>query len=240
MKPLGNYQKKLAKKPKGYLVFPFPPSLPPGAKRFLWILSLVVLSNVITHKWLKQDDWIPTPTEPPARLYLLDKASVFVHDVAGFELKVIEIADMLKVPPEWLMAVMYSESNFNAGVKNLKGSGAIGLIQFMPATASDLNVSVQRLANMNHLQQLEYVYIYLQQVKERYGDYDSLTDLYLGILFPKARKQDYCFTLYAKPSRKYRQNAGLDENKDGRVTVSDIDKRMQRMFPTAYALGLNS
>ena len=141
---------------------------------------------------------------------------------------------MLNVPPEWLMAVMYSESQFDASVLNHKGSGATGLIQFMPATASDLNVSMQRLRDMNHTQQLEYVYLYLQKVRERYGEYDSLTDLYLAILYPKARKQDLCYTMYAKPSKSYKQNSGLDENKDGRVTVSDIDRRMMRLYPTAY------
>ncbi|MFN0202045.1 MAG: hypothetical protein ACKVTZ_20910, partial [Bacteroidia bacterium] len=73
------------------------------------------------------------------------------------------------------------------------------------------------------------------------GDYTSLTELYLGILYPKALeiKGDYCFTMYATPSQAYKQNSGLDEDKDGRVTVSDIDHRMQRVFPTAYVAGKN-
>jgi len=141
---------------------------------------------------------------------------------------------MLGVRAEWLMAVMYSESKFDAQVLNHRGSGATGLIQFMPATASEMNVSLQRLGRMTHLQQLEYVYMYLQTARERYGNYDSLTDLYLAILYPKARKQEYCYTLYAKPTRAYTQNRGLDENKDGRVTISDIDRRMKRLYPTAY------
>ncbi len=169
-----------------------------------------------------------------ASLLLMDKASAFVHNPTAFEMKVRQVAQKLGVPPEWLMAVMYSESKFDAAVKNHKGSGATGLIQFMPITAGELGISLSQLAAMDHVKQMDYVYEYLNNVKRRYGSFDSLTDLYLAILYPRALKQDYCYTLYAKPSKSYRQNSGLDENKDGRVSVSDIDKRMQRKFPQAY------
>ena len=141
---------------------------------------------------------------------------------------------MLEIAPEWLMAVMYAESKFDPSVLNYKGSGAVGLIQFMPATAMEMDVSVERLKRMSANQQLEYVYLYLETVRSRYGQFSSLTDLYLAILFPKAIGQDYCYTLYAKPSVSYQQNSGLDENKDGRVTISDVDRRLKRLFPTAY------
>lgn len=179
-------------------------------------------------------------TSPPSlqatnqSLYLLDKASLHISNTEAFESKVRDIAHMLEVAPEWLMAVMYSESKFNASAKNLKGSGATGLIQFMQGTAQELEVSLDRLASMNPVHQLEYVYLYLETVKQRYGQYSSLTDLYLAVLYPKARGQEYCYTMYARPSRQYYQNSGLDENEDGRVTVSDIERRMKRLYPTAY------
>ena len=170
----------------------------------------------------------------PRRLYLMEKASLFVSDEEAFENKVRDISSMLGVAPVWLMAVMYSESKFDAAVQNYKGSGATGLIQFMETTAQEMNISLERLGRMNHLQQLEYVYLYLQTVRDRYGDYESLTDLYLAVLYPKARGQEFCYTLYARPSSQYNQNSGLDENKDGRVTISDIDRRMKRLYPSAY------
>ena len=211
--------------------------------RFLLVLLVAVfVTNAGSHLFFnpKVDKYSPLPHQivpgpPPAeQLYLMDKASLFVSETMLFEQKVREIAAMLRVAPEWLMAVMYSESKFDAGVLNYKGSGATGLIQFMPAAASELNVSLPELQQMGHLEQMEYVYRYLANVRERYGDFTSLTDLYLAILYPRACKQDYCYTLYAKPSKSYSQNSGLDENKDGRVTVSDIDRRMQRLYPTAY------
>ncbi|WNJ17514.1 transglycosylase SLT domain-containing protein [Pontibacter sp. G13] len=212
--------------------------------KWVWVVLLIGATNLLTHGTFNPSLWDHASADirgvgrefsaPEGPLYLLDEASVFVHDAQSFESKVREIASMLNVPPEWLMAVMYSESKFDASVKNHKGSGATGLIQFMPATAGEMNVSMARLQRMDHLQQMEYVYLYLQRVRERYGDFLTLTDCYLAILYPKAVGQDPCYTLYAKPSKKYTQNSGLDENGDGRVSVSDIDRRMKRIFPTAY------
>ena len=171
-------------------------------------------------------------------LYLMDKAAMFIPDTWSFGEKVQKIATSLDVPAEWLMAVMYTESRFNPRAKNLKGSGAVGLIQWMPATARDLGTSSEELLSLTAEGQLEYTYAYLNRVRQKYGDFNSLTEFYLAILYPKAISQDYCYTLFSKPARAYKQNAGLDENRDGRVTVSDIDKRMQRIFPTAYLAAL--
>ncbi|MEM7371331.1 MAG: transglycosylase SLT domain-containing protein [Bacteroidota bacterium] len=220
---------------------PAPGNLQGNFKQILIVVGCVFLTNILSHTFFNpsMDAGFASAPEskilpPEQELYLMDKASLFVPDTKNFERKVREIANQLKVAPEWLMAVMYSESKFDASVKNFKGSGATGLIQFMPAAASELNVSLKRLSMMTHEQQMEYVFMYLQNVRDRYGDFESLTDLYLAILYPKAINQDYCYTLYAKPSQSYHQNSGLDENKDGRVTISDIDRRMQRLYPTAY------
>lgn len=199
------------------------------------VLGLIVASNVLTHSFFgKWGTQAPQGKEP---LYLIEKANVYVTDTRAFETKVREVAQRLNVEPEWLMAVMFSESRFDAAAVNHKGSGAVGLIQFMPTTAVDMNVSLSKISNMTHVEQLEYVYRYLEGVRGKYGDFKSLTQLYLAILYPKALTGDYCYTLYAKPSQAYKQNAGLDEDKDGRVTVSDVDRRMQRVFPSAYIAG---
>lgn len=222
------------------LVKAAPQYVPVNFKTVSLIAVVVVISNLFTFSLIKAgDSSIDLPMtgevvdEGPS-LYLLDKASLHVADAFSFEEKVREVAEELDIAPEWLMAVMYSESKFDASVMNHRGSGAVGLIQWMPATAKEMGVSVAELKTFTHEEQLDYVYKYLDKVRKRYRDYESLTDLYLAILYPKALQGDYCYTLYANPSQKYKQNIGLDENKDGRVTVSDIDKRMQRIFPTAY------
>jgi hypothetical protein len=237
-----------APRDKRYLVLALPTQLPRKVKQYSLIAILIVGTNVLSHRFWNADgeasemvsSSLLEEVSPLEELYLMDKARSKVSDPEGFAIKVQEVSGMLGIPPEWLMAVMYAESSFNPSALNHKGSGATGLIQFMPATAAELGVSLDRLRRMDAVQQLEYVYLYLQTVRERYGDYQHLTDLYLAILFPRARGQDYCFTLYARPTQSYLQNAGLDEDKDGRVTVSDIDRHLKRMYPKAYMTQLLS
>ncbi|MEL7340901.1 MAG: transglycosylase SLT domain-containing protein [Bacteroidota bacterium] len=236
----------MRKKDRRYVVLSLPKLSPPVRNTSIVVL-LILGSNLLTHRLFRSErDVRPfslvaerSPKErsrsPSHQLYLLDKAAEHIDDLRGFEAKVRELSQMLEIPPEWLMAVMYAESAFDPGVANHQGSGAVGLIQFMPATAESLAVSPDRLRRMDAVQQLEYVYLYLQQTRERYGEFESLTDLYLSILYPKARKQDYCYTLYAEPTIAYRQNSVLDEDQDGRVTITDIDRRMKRLFPTAHS-----
>lgn len=226
---------------RGFTIVKAAPQYVPVNFRTISIIAVVVLvTNLFTFSLINTgNSTMDMPIsgdivdEVPS-LYLIDKASLHVADAMGFEEKVREVAEELNIAPEWLMAVMYSESKFDASVMNHRGSGAVGLIQWMPTTAKELGVSIAELKELSHEGQLDYVYKYLDSVRKRYRNYDSLTDLYLAILYPRALKGDYCYTLYSTPSKKYKQNVGLDENNDGRVTVSDIDKRMQRIFPTAY------
>ncbi len=200
------------------------------------IISLMLCSNYITYYFgnsLHGNTWFGAKQAP---LYLLNKASAVVKDVSKFEAKVRDVSNRLKIAPEWLMAVMHAESRFNASILNHKGSGATGLIQFMPATAKDFGITVEELKKLDAVNQLDYVYRYLNSKRRQYKAYESLTDLYLAILYPKAMTGSSCYTLYAKGSKAYAQNSGLDEDKDGRVTVQDIDSFLQRLYPTAYAI----
>jgi hypothetical protein len=218
--------------PRRYLLIRLPVLSPGQARRLSGLLLLLSLSNGLTH-WLSQRQ-MPLTSPAEASLYLLDQAAQHLSDLPAFEQKVRTIAQALRVAPEWLMAVMYAESGFDPAVMNRQGSGAVGLIQFMPLTAGELHVSPAQLREMEPLAQLDYVEAYFQQVQQRYGPYRDLTDLYLAVLYPKARRQDPCYTLYARPALAYRQNAGLDENRDGKVTIDDIDRRLRRLFPLAY------
>lgn len=200
-------------------------------KALMWLTCLVIGSHLFSYSWHEVSDAVYSKSK---RLYLLDYAGVHINNVDAFEGKVRQVGQKLGVPPEWLMAVMYSESRFKASAENYKGSGAVGLIQFMPATARDFGTSTEELSKLDPVEQLEYVYQYLNSKRERYGEFNSLTDLYLAILYPKAMSGDFCYTLYAEPSQAYTQNAGLDQDKDKKVTVRDIDRYLKRIFPTAY------
>jgi hypothetical protein len=201
-----------------------------------FLLGLVLVSNILTYSFSRSPDtFIDRGQHEHNRLYLLDQAQRYVYDLYSFEQGVRKVSHKLEIPPEWLMAVMHAESKFDAAVKNHKGSGATGLIQWMPATAKDFNTTVQQLGHLNHVQQLEYVYKYLDQKRRAHAkEYETLTDLYLAILYPRAMSEEYCYTMYADPSEAYKLNKGLDQDKDGRVTVQDIDRFLKKIYPTAY------
>jgi len=200
--------------------------------RTIGLLILLVLStNVMTWRLLQG----PTSQHYAGnQLYLMNEAANYVPNTQAFEYKVRQVSQQLGVAPEWLMAVMHSESKFNAGVQNYKGSGATGLIQWMPATAKDFGVTVETIRNASHIEQMDLVYKYLHSKRLAHKEYDNLTDLYLAILYPKAMVEDYCYTLYAYPEKAYTMNSGLDVDKDKRVTVQDIDRYLKRKYPTAY------
>lgn len=141
-----------------------------------------------------------------------------------------EITKLQRAPfdPNWLMACMAWESgeSFSPTKKNMAGSGATGLIQFMPATAKELgdfrNVSLttDALAKMTAEDQLSWVYWYFVMQVKRHGAITNLEDCYMAILWPGAIGSPVSAALWTKTGRPttYRQNAGLDENTDGTIT----------------------
>jgi len=232
---------------RGFYMVPAQPAY--SVHAFNWrlitgVAVLIAITNLSTYFLADRERGTTLMTEvaevAEESLYLIEKASYHVTDLDAFEFKVRRVSQQLDIPPEWLMAVMYMESKFDPSIQNLRGSGATGLIQFMVPAVKDLNDRLGTEYYMSDIRrmpahvQLDLVREYLLTVRERYGNYRSLTDLYLGILYPRAIGQDMCYALFAQPSQKYKLNIGLDENKDGVVSVSDIDRRLKRMFPTAY------
>lgn len=139
-----------------------------------------------------------------------------------FKARVLWIADSLGCSPDDLMACMAWESGetFRASTKNMAGSGATGLIQFMPSTAKALGTTTQALAAMTAEDQLRFVYAYFRPYA---GRLNNLGDVYMAILWPKGVGQPDHFVLFdrAKAPTTFRQNAGLDVNHDGLVTRAE-------------------
>ena len=139
---------------------------------------------------------------------------------------VVEDLDIGPAPgqpePDWLMAWMAWETgrSFRADIKNMAGSGAVGLIQFMPKTAAGLGTSTAALAAMEPERQIKFVWQYFSPFK---GRIRSLADGYMAILWPAAVGKPLEHVLWDKASRPttYRQNAGLDANKDGTITKAE-------------------
>jgi hypothetical protein len=144
----------------------------------------------------------------------------------GFKQKTIGICDALQMPVDFLMSAMAFESaeTFSSNVRNAAGSGAVGLIQFMPGTARALGSTTEDLAGMSAVQQLDFVGKYFSP---RRGRLHSLEDVYMAILYPAAIGWTPSATLFASPGVAYAQNVGLDANRDGRITVQEATSRVR-------------
>lgn len=144
---------------------------------------------------------------------------------AGFKRKVIEIANRLEMEPDHLMAIMAFETgrSFNPAIVNRAGSGATGLIQFMPATARDLGTTTAALARMSAIDQLDYVERYMAPYRGRIGDIQSA---YMAVLYPRAIGKPSGHVLFRKGSRAYKLNRGLDRNGDGQITKEEAAARV--------------
>lgn len=153
-----------------------------------------------------------------------------------FRAKTILIAKDLDVPPDHQMAIMAFETarTFSPGVKNMAGSGATGLIQFMPKTAVELGTTVDRLARMSAVDQLDWVHRYFLPYK---GRMKTLSDMYMAVLWPAAVGKPDDYVLFDKATRPtaYRQNAGLDANKNGQITKFEAAAKVYQMLEEGRA-----
>lgn len=157
---------------------------------------------------------------------------------AAFKGRVISISNALRMPEDgaaWLMACMAWESGetFSPSVKNMAGSGATGLIQFMPNTAVALGTTVDKLSAMTAEDQLDYVYAYFKPVA---GRLKNLGDVYMAILWPAGvgKTDDYVLWSQATRPTTYRQNAGLDVNKDGSITRAECIAKVKAKLDKGY------
>lgn len=147
--------------------------------------------------------------------------------------KVQNVSLQLEIDPSFLMACMAFETGatFSPSIMNAAGSGAVGLIQFMPSTAVALGTDTVSLSNMTDIDQLDYVAKYFMP---RAGVLNTLSDVYMAILWPVAIGKPETYVLFDKNDplhpQRYIQNAGLDFNKDGLVTKAEAAARVQFML----------
>jgi hypothetical protein len=123
-----------------------------------------------------------------------------------------------------MAAMAFETGDSFSPTKQNPRSGATGLIQFMPSTATGLGTSIPALLQMTAIEQLDYVQKYLTPFK---GRMRSLSDVYMTILFPVAVGRPDSYVLFAAPSIAYTQNAGLDVNGDREVTKGEAASKVQ-------------
>ena len=149
-----------------------------------------------------------------------------------FRNKVRSIANIIGIDPSDLMTCMAFETGktFSPSIQNAAGSGATGLIQFMPTTAAALGTSTDELAEMTDVEQLKYVERYF---RPWIGKLKTLEDIYMAILWPAAVGKPNSYVLFDKADpkhpKRYIQNAGLDFNADGKITKAEATYRVRKL-----------
>lgn len=190
----------------------------------------------------------PAPAAPSVLLAIPENANKPAPPMAWgqkvsatFRARIWWMACTLRMDPNWIMACIAWESgeSFSPSKKNMAGSGATGLIQFMPDTAKGLGTTTDALAKMSAEDQINYVYKYFKQQIELHGPLTTLEDTYMAILWPAAIGKPVSSPLWDKDTRPttYRQNAGLDSNKDGTITkfeaASHVREKLSKGLPLA-------
>jgi hypothetical protein len=191
------------------------------------------LTTLVIH-FARQGDEAAAPAAAPAQGVLAWGAKVS----AAFRNKVRAIASELGTDPNFLMAAMAFETgrSFSPSQRNQAGSGAVGLIQFMPRTAGGLGTSSAALEAMTAVDQLDFVQKYLAPFR---GKLHSLSDLYMAILFPVAVPKPDDFVLFSMNINPvaFRQNEGLDGNGDGKITKLEAASKVQAMLTEGLRSG---
>lgn len=153
------------------------------------------------------------------------------HVTQAFIDKVEAISARIGTKPEYLMAVMSFESaqTFRPDVKNPL-SGATGLIQFIVPTAQGLGTSTYALSQMTAIEQLDYVEKYFGTYKgERLS---TLEGLYTTVLAGRPITDPNATLFDTGDGKAYTQNAGLDFNRDGRITSGEATSRVRQQATT--------
>jgi hypothetical protein len=158
------------------------------------------------------------------------------------------VADRLGIPVEYLLTVIHFETigTFSPTIRPTRKDGslissAIGLIQFLSATAEGLGTTTELLSQMTAIQQLDYVEKYFNQHRNKITSGMSLEDVYLIVFTPAAAGKPADHVLYTRGEAGYNANSGLDLNEDGKITkweiTSKIRDRYSRLFSQDRAVG---
>jgi hypothetical protein len=141
----------------------------------------------------------------------------------------------------WLMACIAFETGetFSPSIKNAAGSGATGLIQFMPKTARGLGTSDVKLERMTAVEQLDYVEAYFKPYARRIR---TLSDMYMAILAPAHIGKPDDEVLY-NTGLAYKLNAPLDIDQDGAITKEEaagfVSIKLKKGLRDPYGLDVN-
>lgn len=157
-------------------------------------------------------------------------ANLLKTPVDQFKTELLKICTELHINPNDLMLVMYNESGINPARQNY--IKATGLIQWLPNTLKDYNLTPEQVRQMNGIQQLKLVKKYYFAAK---GKLNNVYDLYLYTFYPYAlnKPNDYIIGSekginYAKLV--YEQNKPLGNAKTGFVTKNSFKEYIYNKY----------
>lgn len=146
-------------------------------------------------------------------------------------------AFQLGIHPDWLATVISFETagTFSPSIVNRAGSGAFGLIQFMPSTAKTIlktattQEAVDRGRAMSFAEQMQKMVV--PYFKGR--TMKSLEDVYLAVFYPAAMNKPADYVIGSAPGAVYTQNAGFDKAGKGFITRSDVTSKLRALYENA-------
>jgi len=139
----------------------------------------------------------------------------------SFRKKVVQVAKNLGLPQKgykganWLMAIMALETQKSFNPSKQNRFGYTGLIQLGEDAASRLGTTTSALKRMSAVNQLDYVEKYFS-LKEFNGKLNTLTDLYLAVLYPTACGHGKEKDFIVLKNRAYKNNPLFFKEKDER------------------------
>jgi len=152
---------------------------------------------------------------------------------SAFRSALAEMALGLGLNPSYIAGVMAIETahTFSPSIQN-PFTKATGLIQFLPTTARAMGTSVEALQRMSNIEQLAWVRQFFRPYAKRIrpsvpGDY------YLAVFYPALIGRDPSTVIYSAGDTGYAQNAGLDRNADGVITVGDVTGTIDGVIASA-------
>lgn len=156
---------------------------------------------------------------------------------AGFCEKLEQIAKKINCDPTDLLGMMNSESGVNPAAVNSNG-GATGLIQFMPDTAASLGTSTAALRGMSGVEQLDYVEKFFEANMKMAGIPSGQRleagTLYALVFLPALANHEV-LTYQGDGHTWYANNSGLDTDRNGDISISDLTVRVQNKYKELYS-----
>ena len=88
----------------------------------------------------------------------------------------------------------------------------------MASTATEFSITVEYLATLSAIEQLDYVFGYMLNRYVNRGPLRNLGDVYLAAFVPRGIGQNDEYVLFTEGQDAYRDNRGLDLNWGGVIT----------------------